>query len=323
MDKSPFRALLLHPRVRSFAARIVALRFLSVVLSVEHPGTYIWGWLSRGNEERTLRLRGGRRVTVVPRRDTEALYEIFRARDYCPPVEVGRALGNPALILDVGANVGLFSAFASTAWPGAAIEAFEPDPVNADAYRRQGTPNCVLHEAAVGTADGEVRFANDMGSGSHVATASDSRVLTVPAIDLFPYLQRADLAKIDIEGAEWPILADRGLAELSSLVVVFEYHRVGAPSLPARDAADRMLRAAGFPRVTDRATTGAMASCGPGSDGEHNPGSACSRRRVTSARVLSASSGSVCDGARRRRTPPPGENTIRQGPEPQCLAVCV
>ncbi len=117
---------------------------------------------------------------------------------------------------------------------------------NASAYRQQGTPHCVLHEAAVANADGEVRFAYDMGSGSHVASASESRVLTVPTIDLFPYLRRADLAKIDIEGAEWPILADPRLADLSSLVIVFEYHRVGAPSLPARDAADGILRAAGF-----------------------------------------------------------------------------
>jgi hypothetical protein len=45
-----------------------------------------------------------------------------------------------------------------------------------------------------------------------------------PAVDVFPYLAEAALIKIDIEGAEMPLLTDPRFAELSAKIVLLEYH---------------------------------------------------------------------------------------------------
>ena len=51
---------------------------------------------------------------------------------------------------------------------------------------------------------------------------------------------------MDIEGGEWPFLLDPRLGSSSGSPSVMEYHRVGAPSLPAGAAARRLLEEAGF-----------------------------------------------------------------------------
>jgi FkbM family methyltransferase len=151
-------------------------------------------------------------------------------------------------ILDVGANVGMFSIWAASVWPDARIVAFEPERANVATMRKCLAVSGVtvdLIEAAAGTRHGEVVFAGDLGGGSHIALPGEAGV-TVPMVDLFDYLSDADFVKIDIEGGEWPILADPRLADTGPLVLAMEYHRVGAPFLPALDAARSALEGAGF-----------------------------------------------------------------------------
>ena len=69
---------------------------------------------------------------------------------------------------------------------------------------------------------------------------------SIPAIDIFEHLFGADFVKMDIEGGEWPILADPRLADLGPMTWVIEFHRAGAPSLPAHEAARSLFEAAGF-----------------------------------------------------------------------------
>jgi hypothetical protein len=56
----------------------------------------------------------------------------------------------------------------------------------------------------------------------------------------------ADLLKMDIEGSEWPILADKRMRDLKSLVLVMEFHKAGCPSPPSAAAARSLLERAGF-----------------------------------------------------------------------------
>jgi hypothetical protein len=91
-------------------------------------------------------------------------------------------------------------------------------------------------------------FLEGLGSGSRLTTAEegDREGLTVETVDVLPAFAAADLVKMDIEGGEWPILADPRLTDVGPLVLVLEYHRVGAPGLPAGDAARDLLETAGF-----------------------------------------------------------------------------
>jgi FkbM family methyltransferase len=184
--------------------------------------------------------------------DLYVLNEIVRHRGYDFPAEpVCRleALGRPPRVVDAGANIGLFGIEVLNRFPQATITAFEPDPANAAVHEETIRSNGLerswtLIRSCAGTAAGSIDFAAQGGVGSHVESSADS--ISVPVVDLFPYLQQADLVKMDIEGSEWPILADARLQALDELVIVLEYHRHGCPHADAREAALRLLGGAGF-----------------------------------------------------------------------------
>ena len=62
-----------------------------------------------------------------------------------------------------------------------------------------------LVEAFAGAAAGTTSFA----AGQHAVSRAGEGI-EVPVVDVLPELTAADLVKIDVEGAEWPILAARG-----------------------------------------------------------------------------------------------------------------
>lgn len=244
------RAVLLRPRVRSMIASVLALRFLRVAGLTATPVRFVVAdLLTSRHRLRTWRLRDGGEVTLMHRRDTEAFHEIHLAGEYEPPGELAERLADVARIVDVGGNIGLFSAWACQRWPAAHLTSLEPDPDNLVAFqawlsRDPGARARVeLIPAAAGTAAGRMGLVSGVGSGASFGPVAEGGV---PAVDLFDHLAGADLIKIDIEGGEWPILSDPRMAQLDDVVLVMEYHRRGAPSLPAREAAEGLLARAGF-----------------------------------------------------------------------------
>jgi hypothetical protein len=65
-------------------------------------------------------------------------------------------------------------------------------------------------------------------------------------VDVLPQLADADLVKIDIEGAEWPILADDRFRELKARLVVLEYHAECSPQPDPAAAAEQALVSAAY-----------------------------------------------------------------------------
>ena len=203
--------------------------------------------LQRPDEARAYRLRESGGIVYVRHGtpDVAALGEVFYERQYEPPAAVAahlEGLGRQLAVLDLGANVGFFDVFASFRFPAARIVAFEPDAANAELLRRTVAANkldCQVVEAAAATADGEVPFVGGGFTLSRIEAGGEP----VPAVDVLPCLAGADLAKIDIEGSEWELLADSRFASAAPPALVLEFHTHLAP--PGADA-ESALTADGY-----------------------------------------------------------------------------
>ncbi|MGW2317450.1 FkbM family methyltransferase [Streptomyces sp. NPDC001680] len=100
------------------------------------------------------KLPNGLSVFSLNGNETDYLYrEIFHDESYVPPQ--GWRMPAKPVVLDIGANIGLFTLFAVHRWPDARVFAFEPVPDVFDALRRNTgqLPGVWLHNTAVGDVD--------------------------------------------------------------------------------------------------------------------------------------------------------------------------
>jgi FkbM family methyltransferase len=236
------RPLLTHPGVVPAAALLLRAR------TVRESTAFLARELARRSGAFAYTVRAGRAKVVVRHRsaDPVTLGEVFHERHYEPPPEMPPF--RPVRIVDLGANVGYFGAFAVERWPGASVIAYEPDPSNAAVHSRAIELNqlgrrWVLRRAAAGCQSGRLRFHASADALSHASEAGD---LVVPSEDVLPLLAEADLVKIDIEGGEWAILGDPRFVTAPPRRVVLEYHPNAAALPNPRDAARARLRAAGL-----------------------------------------------------------------------------
>jgi FkbM family methyltransferase len=221
---------------------------------VRERSRFVRNELRRTSLTATYRLReSGVSVTLRHHTgDVMVLDEIFSQREYEfpePALDILAGMHSPLVVADLGANIGLFGAWLLGRFPDARIVALEADPGNAAVHRRTITANAVtanwqLIEAFAAPAPGRVSFA----AGSH-ATSHESKgegAIEVEAVDVFEHIDGVDLLKIDVEGSEWPLLADSRFAETGARVVVLEYHADGCPHADPVAAAEAALVEAGY-----------------------------------------------------------------------------
>lgn len=202
---------------------------------------------------RAYRLRGAEHIPVVVRHltpDLLTLDEVFVQRSYEEPPEVSAmvdGLGRPPRILDLGANVGMASAWFARRWPGAEIVCVEPDPANLESLRLvAAAAGWRVVEAAAADAPGRLAFTAGEFAASQAEAGGGIEVEAIDAFALAAEL-RPDLVKSDMEGGEWALLGDPRLRELTARAIVMEYHPhlCPAPADP-REAAFTRLREAGY-----------------------------------------------------------------------------
>ena len=152
-------------------------------------------------------------------------------------------------ILDIGANVGSFTLWATARWPGSIVTSYEPHPGtyellkrNTDRRRDIVTVNAALFPGGQKTATFLSRFAGDGESGlasyagdTFVADAMVERY-EVAVVDPAS-LPSADIVKIDIEGGEGEVLDHLDLSR-TSLVLLEYQNRRNRLQLEARLAAE-------------------------------------------------------------------------------------
>jgi FkbM family methyltransferase len=208
----------------------------------------------RGGEDRLYRLGPGLRVRLRPEPsgDFGVLKEMIVNREYGDLIE---AIPEGGTVLDIGANIGLFSLCAARAAKPAAVYAFEPHPDNFRLLRenialnRLGRRIHALPHAVAGAA-GERVLHVETAMGRHSLVAGAGPGLRVSCVTLAGVLDAHRIGgsvclKIDCEGAEHEILGGAPPGVLDRLQAIGgEYHDVGGRDL--FDALARRLSAAGF-----------------------------------------------------------------------------
>jgi FkbM family methyltransferase len=144
-------------------------------------------------------------------------------------------------ILDCGSNIGMSILYFKHIYPRARIIGFEPDPAIFSYLRenvdRNGLRNVELVQAALAREEGAPSFLSDGKCGSRlaeygpIAAPNGVRECRVRCVRLRDYLNEGvDFLKINIEGAEWPVLLDCDGALKNVGQMVIEYHHL--PGLP-------------------------------------------------------------------------------------------
>lgn len=156
-------------------------------------------------------------------------------------------------ILDCGGNMGLATLYFKSLYPDARVTTFEADPAICKMCRdnlvANGHQDVEVIHAAVWIDKGEISFCcegTDSGTLSQlVYDGVSGQRQTVPAIRLREYLEaeKVDLLKLDIEGAEFDVLADCApvLANVSRIVV--ELHETDPNNRKTAAALDTLARA--------------------------------------------------------------------------------
>jgi FkbM family methyltransferase len=115
------------------------------------------------------------------------------------------------VIVDLGANTGLAYCWLRHRYPRARFVCVEPAPGNLEILRANAGADCDVVAACVGARERQVALVTPDGDWSHQMVDNERGnvdVVTMPQlIDLFD-LERIDVLKCDIEGAEAELFAD-------------------------------------------------------------------------------------------------------------------
>jgi FkbM family methyltransferase len=223
---------------------------------VRSPAAFFWGEVRRPAAAREYQLAGGSERILIRHHNHEdsfVLSEIFEGTStYEIPAAVHAALGHDvSRIVDIGGNIGLASLWFARAFPDARFTVIEADSTNADVLEQtialnDLTGRVTVIRAAAGAHDGELEFIAGLGGRSHLASPGQAAITRVPMIDALPLLVDCDLLKMDIEGGEWPILADPRLADTGLRALCLEYHLWNCPATDPTATARALLNDAGF-----------------------------------------------------------------------------
>jgi len=145
------------------------------------------------------------------------------------------------MILDCGSNIGMTILYFKHVYPQARIIGFEPDPkifpYLEENVQRNGLKDVKLVQSAVANKGGPLKFYSDGKYGSCLSEQVGGGIpegwseCEVPSVRLRDYLSEpVDFLKMNIEGAEWEVLADseEQLSQVREMVI--EYHHL--PGLP-------------------------------------------------------------------------------------------
>ena len=155
-------------------------------------------------------------------------------------------------ILDCGANVGLASLWFKRRWPAARVTAYEADPAIATCLRKNlsanGASDVEVVEAAAWTETGTVPFDREGADAGAIRNDAEARVPSIRLRDALD--EQVDLLKLDVEGAEFTLLADCAPALGNVHALFVEVHEFEPSRRRTQEALD-VLATQGFTYALD------------------------------------------------------------------------
>jgi FkbM family methyltransferase len=203
-------------------------------------------------------VRRGRRLVIALGRyqDLEVLRELYIDGEYPDELEIA----DPAVVVDLGANIGLSLLDFRLRYPDAKLIGVEPDPIAFNTLRlnTSGDSNIQILPVAAAGADGVREFfsSSETVVSGFSRTRTFQRPIAVCTRSLDSLMEDMDLGsidllKIDVEGAEEEVLGS--CTRISDVgVVVGELH-THALSMPVEDFYRRYLQDFAV-ETTDRRT---------------------------------------------------------------------
>jgi FkbM family methyltransferase len=195
---------------------------------------YYWVvfYKSKTNKVYSIRLFNGLKITIIPKAgDYCTFHEVFIKEDYNIRDKI-----YPLNILDIGANIGFFSLYASKKYDTSKIFSFEPF---APTYKRLNEhlsankiKNVFTFPYAVSDKKGKVNFYSIDWAGANTLNSDkfDSENCKITEVDCIPFSDifeltkkdSFDLAKIDCEGSEYPMLinaSDESILKIRNFII--------------------------------------------------------------------------------------------------------
>jgi FkbM family methyltransferase len=164
--------------------------------------------------------------------DITCLEKVFVHQDYKSPFPI-----DPRVIVDAGANIGMATLYFAQEYPKAKIIAIEPEPSNFKIleWNCAGLPNVVLVEGALWRESRALviqderaeKWAFSVAESATGAPAHSQQIkaVTIPGLLRDFGIERIDILKLDIEGAERELFAAGAESWLGSVgQIVIELH---------------------------------------------------------------------------------------------------
>ena len=238
------------------------LAFVRLVRIVKNWPLYCLDRLGKTHGTVTFKLRNG--LTLTSRSfslDRGPLNDVWFDESYEP-----NAYGKPfewnrcKTIVDIGANIGVFTLFAAWKAPQSRIVAAEAEPGNAECARQNIRQNhlenrVTLIPKAIGATNGSLQLflsTKNSGGNSMFDYAHGAPSVTVPMISLQELFEQekidtCDYLKLDCEGAEYDILYALPEATMKRVrFMAIEYHHFSKKSTHQPEHLRSFLEQRGF-----------------------------------------------------------------------------
>lgn len=212
---------------------VEALRHLfyivPIILKIKNWYSFIVNYIGFRNEPKEYEFRNGIKIKTDEGVDAATIAVIFIKKDY------GK-IDNNSIIIDIGANIGVFSVYATTVSKNTKVYAYEPMQKSYELFLKNITINnledsIVPFKFGIACNKGKRKLFLASGSPFHsIYSSKEEKYIEIDCItlkDVFDEnkIKKCDILKIDCEGAEFEILYNTPKEYFSKIKEIrLEYH---------------------------------------------------------------------------------------------------